>query len=70
MAKSARIILGSFIGLAVGAAAAVALAVLAAHLFDISQAEGAYAMAVAFFYAPAGAIVGAIAGAVWVASRR
>jgi hypothetical protein len=70
MAKAARIILGSCVGLAIGAASAVALSVLSAYLFDISQAEGAYAMAVAFFYAPAGAVIGGIAGAVWAASRR
>lgn len=35
----------------------------------VSQAEGAYAMQVAFFMTPIGAVVGAVLGA-WLARRR
>ncbi len=51
------------IGAVLGGALAVGLGVAAAWLFDISQAEGAYAMGVAFFWAPLGAVLGAVAGA-------
>lgn len=51
-------------GLVLGGAAAVALAVLVAMVADISQAEGAYAMGVAFFWVPLGAVLGLIAGIV------
>ena len=51
-------------GVLVGAAAAVTLSVLAAYAFDITQAEGAYAMQVAFFWVPVGAVIGLIAGLV------
>jgi MFS family permease len=54
----------AILGLLGGGAAAVALAVAAAWLFDISQAEGAYAMAVAFFWVPLGAVAGAVLAAV------
>ncbi len=59
----------AIVGLVAGAALAVGLAVAAAYVFDISQAEGAYAMQVAFFFAPLGGVIGAIAGVV-VARRR
>lgn len=49
-------------GFVLGAAAAIGLAVAASYVFDISQAEGAYAMQVAFFFAPLGGIIGLIAG--------
>jgi hypothetical protein len=51
-------------GMLAGGAAAVALAVLAGYVFDISQAEGAYAMQVAFFWVPVGLVAGLIAGLV------
>ena len=55
-------------GLVAGGAAAVAVAVVLAMMVDISQAEGAYAMGVAFFWVPLGAVVGLITGI--VLSRR
>lgn len=51
-------------GAVLGGAVTVALAVLLATVADISQAEGAYAMGVAFFWVPLGAVVGLIAGIV------
>lgn len=57
-------------GLVLGAALAIGLAVAAATLFGISQAEGAYAMQVAFFFTPLGAVVGLIAGLVRARRRR
>lgn len=51
-------------GLILGGAAALALAILAAWLGDISQAEGAYAMGVAFFWVPLGSVLGAISGVI------
>ena len=56
-------------GLVAGGAVAVALAVAAAMIGDISQAEGAYAMGVAFFWVPLGAVIGLIFGIV-LARRR
>jgi hypothetical protein len=49
-------------GLFVGGAVAVALAVLVGFIGGLSQAEGAYAMAVAFFWAPLGAMIGLVTG--------
>ena len=51
-------------GLILGGAAALALAILAAWLGDISQAEGAYAMGVAIFWVPLGSVLGAISGVI------
>lgn len=63
-------ILGGFLlGLIVGGALTFALCMLAAEIFNISQMEGAYAMGVVFFWTPAGALLGAIVGAVWTAVR-
>lgn len=53
----------ALIGAVLGGALAVGLGVAAAWLFDISQAEGAYAMAVAFFWMPLGVAGGAAVGA-------
>lgn len=61
--------LGFAAGLVAGAVAAVALSVAAAFIFNISQMEGAYAMGVAFFWTPLGAILGGIVGTV-LALRR
>lgn len=65
-----RVLAGFLIGVIAGAALALALCVAAAEIFSISQMEGAYAMGVAFFYMPLGAVVGGIIGAVWMALRR
>lgn len=51
-------------GMVAGAVLAVVLAVAAAMIADISQAEGAYAMGVAFFWVPLGAVLGLISGIV------
>ncbi len=56
-------------GLVLGGTAAVVFAVAAAMIADISQAEGAYAMGVAFFWVPLGALLGLILGIV-LARRR
>ena len=58
-----------FLGFVAGAAVALGLCVLAGWIFAISQAEGAYAMQVAFIWIPAGALVGLVAGLV-AAGRR
>ena len=49
-------------GFVVGAGVALGVCILVPYLTPISQAEGAYAMGVAFFWIPAGAILGALAG--------
>jgi hypothetical protein len=64
-----KVIGGFFLGIICGIALAVALSVAAAYIFNISQMEGAYAMAVAFFYAPIGGLMGGIIGAIWMAMR-
>lgn len=64
-----RIVAGLLVGILIGALAALALSVAATWIFDISQMEGAYAMGVAFFYMPAGALVGGIAGAIFASTR-
>ena len=60
MRRLGRALLGAILG----GAGAIALCTAAAYAFDISQAEGAYAMQVAFFWTPLGVILGAITGAV------
>ncbi len=66
----ARTLLGFFAGLIAGAALALAVCVAAGYLFDISQAEGAYAMGVIFFWMPLGGLVGGIIGAIRAFSSR
>lgn len=39
-------------------------------IVPISQAEGAYAMGVAFFWAPLGAVLGGIVALFWPRARR
>jgi hypothetical protein len=65
-----KLLAGFIIGAIAGAALALGLCVAAAEMFSISQMEGAYAMGVAFFYMPLGALIGGIVGAVWMAMRR
>ena len=65
-----RMLAGFIIGAVCGAALALGLCLAAAEIFSISQMEGAYAMGVVFFYMPAGALVGGIIGAIWMAVRR
>lgn len=56
-------------GMVLGGAVAVALAVAVAMMADISQAEGAYAMSVAFFWVPLGAVLGLALGIVFARRR-
>jgi hypothetical protein len=65
-----RMLVGFLLGLVAGGAVTMALGILAGDVFDISQREGAYAMAVAFVYTPIGAVVGGIIGAVLARRRR
>lgn len=58
----ARVTIFGLLGLIIGAAVAIALAVAAAYVFGITQAEGAYAMQVVFFYTPVGAVIGLALG--------
>ena len=51
-------------GFLLGAGVALGIGVLLLYLVPISQAEGAYAMGLAFLWMPAGAVLGAIAGLV------
>jgi hypothetical protein len=55
-------------GALAGGVAAAVLGIAAGEAFNISQAEGAYAMGIFFFWTPLTAILGAITGA--VLSRR
>ena len=57
-------------GLLAGALAALGLALLAIPVFGISQMEGAYAMSVAFFWVPLGAVLGLAGGAIFGLVRR
>ncbi len=57
-------LLGVLVGLVVGALVAFGLGLLYLTYGGVSQAEGAAAMGVIFFWTPAGAVVGAILGGV------
>lgn len=65
-----RAVLGAVAGLVVGGVATFVIGLGAAEVFGISQAEGAYAMGLIFFWVPVGALVGLIAGAILGARRR
>jgi hypothetical protein len=54
--------LGVLAGMVVGALVAFGLGLLYLTYGGVSQAEGAAAMGVVFFWTPAGAVVGAILG--------
>jgi hypothetical protein len=60
-------ILGGFV---IGAAVALGVCVALPYVVPISQAEGAYAMGVVFFWMPLGAVTGALAGMVIRLLRR
>ena len=49
-----------------GGVLAFAIGMALPMIFRISQAEGAYAMGVAFFWTPLGAVLGAILAAVFL----
>jgi hypothetical protein len=58
-----RVLIWGLAGLVLGAGLLVLVAgVIVPSLWPVSQAEGAYAMGVIFFMAPAGAVLGAILG--------
>lgn len=59
----------ALVGMLLGGAVTASVAVVAAMVMDISQAEGAYAMAVTFFWVPLGGLAGMIA-AIALAPRR
>lgn len=65
-----RVALGAVAGALAGGGAVFALGLAAAEVLAISQAEGAYAMGLVFVWVPAGALMGAVAGAVLAARRR
>ena len=50
------------VGAVIGGVATLGVGLLAAEVFSISQAEGAYAMGLIFFWVPAGAMAGLIVG--------
>jgi hypothetical protein len=68
--SAGRAVLGAVLGLIAGAVATLALGLAAAEVFSISQAEGAYAMGLMFFWVPLGALVGLLAGAILGARRK
>ena len=57
-------------GMIAGVVIALGICVLIGYFFEVSQFEGAYAMAVIFAYIPLGGVVGAVAGAVLAAMSR
>jgi hypothetical protein len=59
-----RVVLWCLGGFLAGAALAFGTGLLVLTLGNVSQAEGAAAMGVMFFYTPAGAILGAVVGLV------
>lgn len=60
-----RVLLFGLAGLVLGGALVILVAgVIIPSITPVSQREGAYAMGVIFFMTPAGAILGAIVGAV------
>lgn len=65
-----RMVLGFLAGFLAGAALTLAICAAVAWLFDIPQTEGAYAMGVAFFWMPAGSILGGLSGAIAGYMRR
>jgi hypothetical protein len=59
-----RAVLGFLVGVVLGALIAFGLGLLVLSYGNVSQAEGAAAMGVVFFWTPAGAILGGIIGVV------
>ena len=54
----------TLVGFFGGGAAVFAIGMALPSVISISQAEGAYAMGVAFFWTPLGAVLGAVVGLV------
>jgi hypothetical protein len=66
-----RVVGWTLAGLVLGAASVILVAgIILPSLIEIDQREGAYAMAVVFFMAPAGATIGAAVGLVAALIRR
>lgn len=65
-----KVLAGFILGVIGGGLIVLGVCIAAAEIFDISQMEGAYAMGVAFFYVPAGALIGGIIGAIWMGVRQ
>lgn len=66
-----KVVLWALAGLVAGAALVILVAgVIVPSVWTVSQAEGAYAMGVIFFMAPAGALVGAVIGLIIGLARR
>ena len=60
-----RRLLWALAGLVLGAGGVLLAGIALPYVTPISQAEGAYAMGLVFFWMPAAAILGAVAGIVW-----
>lgn len=65
-----RVFLMAVLGFLVGAGLTFACGMALPMVIPISQAEGAYAMGVAFFWTPLGGVLGAIGGVIFSAARR
>lgn len=66
-----KVVLWALAGMVAGAALVILVAgVIVPSLVTVSQREGAYAMGVIFFMAPAGAVVGAVIGLIIGLARR
>ena len=59
-----RVVLWGLAGFLAGGLLTGVIGFALPEVMPISQAEGAYAMGVAFFWVPLGAVIGAIAGVV------
>lgn len=57
-------------GFLIGGGLTFAIGMTLPEIMPIAQREGGYAMAVAFFYTPAGAVLGAIAGLIRALRKR
>lgn len=69
MSKSNRLILGLIFGVILGAATAMALAIAATYMLDAASVDTAFVKGAAFYFAPMGAMVGAIIWAIWARRR-
>lgn len=70
MSMSGRILVGLVAGVAFGAATAVALALAAAYMLDASEVDSTFVKGVALYFAPMGAMAGAIMWAIWAKRQR